>query len=182
MLGQHKRNLNLVPYQSGWVELFEQEAALLSRALGEQALSIEHIGSTAIPGMAAKPIIDIMVAVASLAQATELIPSMEALGYIYKPHDTVPERLFFAKESSPEYRTHHLNLAAQESAFWNKQLAFRDYLREHEQITAEYVELKKRLAETYARTQILDREGKSEFVASVLELAKQEERSNQLDR
>ena len=174
MLGQHKRNLNVVPYQSGWIEHFEQEAARLSQALGKRALSIEHIGSTAIPGMAAKPIIDIMVAVTSLAQSTELIPMVEALGYIHKPHDTVPERLFFAKESAPENRTHHLNLTSQETAFWKNQLAFRDYLRSHEPIAAEYVELKKRLAETYARTQHLDRQGKSEFVASVLKLAEQE--------
>ena len=182
MLGQHKRNLNVGPYQSGWIELFEQEAARLSRALGERALSIEHIGSTAVPGIAAKPIIDIMVAVVSLAKARELIPKVESCGYIYKPHDTVPGRIFYVKESAPEHRTHHLNLTPLGSAFWNNQLAFRDYLRAHEPIAAASVELKKRLVENYERTQKLDREGKSEFVSSVLKLAEQEERSNQLDR
>jgi len=68
MIDQHKRNLAVVPYQSGWIELFEQEADLLRSILGEQALCIEHIGSTSIPGMASKPIIDIMVAVVSLTQ------------------------------------------------------------------------------------------------------------------
>ena len=171
MLGQHKANIAIVPYQSGWKELFEREADLLRSALGEKALRIEHIGSTAIPGMVSKPILDIMVVVVSLTQATELIPVLEALGYEYRTPDTVPERMFFVKEHSPEYRTHHLNLTQQDSGFWKNQLAFRDYLRTHGQIAAEYGDLKKRLAELYAHTHQLDPDGKSEFVARVLELA-----------
>jgi GrpB-like predicted nucleotidyltransferase (UPF0157 family) len=68
MIGQHKRNLTVAPYQSGWKDLFEREADLLYRALGEKALRIEHIGSTSIPGMAAKPIIGIVVVVDSLTK------------------------------------------------------------------------------------------------------------------
>ena len=175
MIGQHKRNLAVVPYQSGWKELFEREEDILLGALGDKALSIEHNGSTSIPGMAAKPIIDIMVAVASLAQGAKLIPAVEGLGYEYKPHDTIPERLFFAKESTPEYRTHHLNLTPLESSFWKNQIVFHDYLRTHDQIATEYVDLKKRLAEEYARTHQLDRDGKTAFVSRILELAGKEE-------
>jgi GrpB-like predicted nucleotidyltransferase (UPF0157 family) len=175
MLGQHKRNLNVVPYQSGWLALYQQEADRLRSALGEEILGIEHIGSTSIPGMIAKPIIDIMVAVHSLQRATIFIPKVEALGYQYKPNDTIPERIYFAKETSPEYRTHHLNLAAIDSGFWKDQLAFRDYLRAHDQMAAEYGQLKIRLAEEYARTRYLDRDGKTEFVTRVLKLAEKEE-------
>ena len=178
MIGQHKRNLAVVPYQSGWKELFEREADALRGLLGEKALGIEHIGSTSIPGLAAKPIIDIMAAVASLAQGAKLIPVMEALGYEHRAHDIIPERLFFAKETSPEYRTHHLNLATLDSGFWKDQIAFRDYLRAHDQIATEYVDLKISLAETYARTQRLDRDGKTAFVAKVLELANKEENAS----
>ena len=89
MLGQHKRDITVVPYQEGWRQLFEQEADLLRNALGEKALRIEHIGSTSIPGMDSKPIIDIMVAVESIAEAIGLIPVVEAVGYEYKPHDTI---------------------------------------------------------------------------------------------
>jgi GrpB-like predicted nucleotidyltransferase (UPF0157 family) len=174
MIGQHKRDLTIVPYQSGWKELFEQEANRLRNVLGKKALRIEHIGSTSIPNMAAKPIIDIMVAIDSLTQATELIPIIEALDYIYKPHDTVPERMFFAKENQPEFRTHHLNLTEPGSGFWKNQIAFRNYLRTHDQIAAEYITLKKHIAQEYARTKQLDPEAKSEFVARVLELAAQE--------
>lgn len=176
IIGQHKRDLNVVPYRSSWKELFKQEQDLLERTLGEKALKIEHIGSTSIPGMVAKPIIDIMVAVVSLTQAIDLIPKLEALGYEYKPHDTIPERMFFAKEHTPEYRTHHLNLTAQDSVFWNNQLAFRDYLREHDQVAIEYGNLKRHLAEVYSQTNELDRDGKTGFVTKVLELAKGENR------
>ena len=174
MLGQQKRDFTIVPYQHGWKDLYDREADLLLSALGEKALRIEHIGSTAIPGMPAKPIIDIMVAVVSHTGAAELIPVVESLGYEYKPHDTIPERIFFAKERSPEYRTHHLNLTALGSEFWRNQLAFRDYLRAHDEIAAEYGDLKKRIAEQYAQTHQLDPEAKSEFVARVLELAQKE--------
>ena len=178
MLGQHKADITVVPYQSGWKALYESEVVLLSSALGEKALHIEHIGSTSIPGMVAKPIIDIMVAVKSLPQATEHIPVLESFGYEYRAHDTVPERMFFAKESAPKYRTHHLNLTQQDSGFWKNQLSFRDYLRKHTKISTEYGELKKRLAEIYAQTQLLDPDGKTEFVTRVLELARIEGREN----
>jgi GrpB-like predicted nucleotidyltransferase (UPF0157 family) len=126
--------------------------------------------------MIAKPIIDITVAVVSLAQAAELVPVLESLGYEHRAHDIIPERLFLVRESSPEHRTHHLNLTAHGSGFWKDHLAFRDYLRAHDQIAAEYAELKQRLAETYARTGELDPEGKSAFVAKVLALAEKEKR------
>ena len=178
MLGQRKGSMAVVPYQSGWKELFEQEASLLRSALGEKALRIEHIGSTSIPGMAAKSIIDIMVAVVSLPEATKLIPVVETLGYEYRPRDAIdiPERMFFRKEPSPQIRTHNLSLAPLVSGFWKNQLAFRDYLRAHDQVAAEYVDLKKRLAELYAHTHQIGPVGKSEFVSRVLELAAKEER------
>jgi GrpB-like predicted nucleotidyltransferase (UPF0157 family) len=171
ILGQHKRDISIIPYQHGWVELYEREAGILREALGEKALRIEHIGSTSIPGMIAKPVIDIMVAVHSLPQAVELVSILEALGYLYRSNDTIPERMFFAKESSPEVRTHHLNLTELSSGFWVNQLAFRDYLRTHEQIAAEYGVLKQDIANRYAQTKVLDPESKTPFVARVLELA-----------
>ena len=174
MIGQQKRDFTVIPYQNDWKEHFEREADLLRRALGEKALRIEHVGSTSIPGMHAKAIIDIMVAVVSLTQAKELIPVLESLGYVYRPVDTVPERMFFRKERIPEVRTHHLNLATQESKFWKNELAFRDYLRAHDQMAAEYVELKKHLAEEYARVHEIDLDGKTEFITRVLALAEKE--------
>jgi GrpB-like predicted nucleotidyltransferase (UPF0157 family) len=174
MIGQHKRNLNPVPYSREWKVIFEQEAELLRYTLRENALQIEHIGSTSIPGVDAKPVIDIMVAVNSLKKAAELIPVLEKIGYEYRSPDPVPERMFFAKENKPDHRTHHLNLTEKGSGFWRNQILFRDYLRDHSQIAAEYVDLKVQLAKRYAQTGILDREGKTDFVMKVLALAKKE--------
>ena len=174
MIGQHKRNFELVPYQIDWIDHFNQEADLLRSILGEKVLQIEHIGSTSIPHMAAKAIIDIMVAVPSLIQSSELFLGLESIGYLYSPLDTIPERLFFSKESSPEFRTHHLNLTKPESRFWKNQLLFRDYLRENNQIASEYIQIKKRFAEYFARTNHLDYEWKSDFVAKILDMAKDE--------
>jgi len=174
IIGQHKRDLNVVQYRSGWKEKYQLEEALLRKTLAEEALQIEHVGSTSIPGIHAKPIIDMMVAVISLKRALKLIPLLEGIGYIYRPDDTIPERIYFVREYKPEHRTHHLNLVERESSFWKNQLLFRDYLLENKKKADEYVALKKRLAEEYEKTQILDREGKTSFVMGVLELAKKE--------
>jgi GrpB-like predicted nucleotidyltransferase (UPF0157 family) len=178
MLGQHKRVFELVPYQSAWIDHFGREADRIRSALGDKALQIVHIGSTSIPGMAAKPIIDIMVAVEKLTQSSDLVLALDGIGYDYFPVDTVAGRMFFAREIRPEIRTHHLNLAQKGSEFWENQLLFRDYLRENDQLASEYIRLKKDFAEYYARTNHLDREWKSEFVAKVLELAEKEERES----
>jgi GrpB-like predicted nucleotidyltransferase (UPF0157 family) len=172
MLGQHKRVFDLTPYQYGWIDLFNQEADRIMTAIGDKVLQIEHIGSTSIPGMAAKPVIDIMVAIERLALSSDIILPLDAIGYCYHPVDTVPGRMFFARELLPDIRTHHLNLAPKSSEFWENQLLFRDYLREHEPEAAEYIQLKKDFSEYYARTGHLDREWKSEFVANVFEMAK----------
>jgi GrpB-like predicted nucleotidyltransferase (UPF0157 family) len=171
MIGQHKRDFTVIPYQDDWVYEFEREAQILQSVLRENALRIEHIGSTSIPGMPAKAIIDIMVAVVSLTKARELIPVLESLGYVYRPVDTVPGRVYFRKGNKPEYRTHHLNLVTLDSKFWNNQLAFRNYLREHDHIASQYVALKRKIAEDYARTQVIDLDAKTAFVTKVLALA-----------
>jgi GrpB-like predicted nucleotidyltransferase (UPF0157 family) len=176
MIGQHTRNFALAPYKSEWIDQFDQETELLRSVLGKKALRIEHIGSTSIPGMAAKPIIDIMVAVASLVQSSEIILALDSIDYVYRPVDTVPGRMFFRKESQPEIRTHHLNLTQEGSSFWKNQLRFRDYLRKNDQLASEYIQLKECFVEYYARTNHLDLEWKTDFVTKVLALAKDDKK------
>lgn len=172
MIGQHKSNFELAPYQSDWIDRFNQEANILKSTLGEKALRIEHIGSTSIPGMPAKAIIDIMVAVPSLIRSSKLIFGLDHIGYTYKPFDAIPERMFFSKETQPEIRTHHLSLTLLGSDFWNNHLFFRDFLRENQSFALEYVQIKEGFADYYQRTNHVDVEWKSEFVAKVLKLAK----------
>jgi GrpB-like predicted nucleotidyltransferase (UPF0157 family) len=175
MLGQHKRDFELVPYLSVWIDHFNREADHIRTALGDKALQIEHIGRTSIPGMAAKPIIDSMVALEDLFLSSDLILPLVSIGYEYFPADTVPGPMFFAREVRPEIRTHHLSLTEKGSSFCNNQLLFRDYLRENDQLASEYIQLKRDFADYYARTNHLDREWKSAFVAKVLEMAKSDE-------
>jgi len=172
MIGQHKRVFKLTPYKRVWADQFDQEADRIRSALGDKAQRIEHIGSTSIQGVAAKPIIDIMVAVEELAQSSDLIVPLDQIGYVYRPLDTIAGRMFFAREIRQDIRTHHLSLTQNGSDYWVNHLLFRDQLREDDEVASDYVQLKKDFGEYYARTNHLDTEWKSAFVAQVLEMAK----------
>ena len=172
MIGHHKRDFELVPYHTDWIDHFNHEADLLRSILGNRAIRIEHIGSTSIPGMDAKAIIDIMIAVPSLIRSSDLILDLDKIGYTYKPFDTINGRIFFSKESRPEIRTHHLSLSIEGSEHWNNQLLFRDYLKTDPQLASEYIQLKRDFAEYYTHTNHVDFEFKSDFVAKILKLAK----------
>jgi GrpB-like predicted nucleotidyltransferase (UPF0157 family) len=177
MIGQYKRDFKLVRYQKDWVDHFNREADLLRSVLGDLVLRIEHIGSTSISGMAAKAIIDIMVAVPQLIRSSDLIKNLDEVGYTYKPFDTVPDRMYFSKESQPEIRTHHLNLAIEGSNQWNNQILFRDQLRKDKLLAVEYIQIKRDFADYYNKTKHVDVEWKSEFVAKVLKIARNELKS-----
>lgn len=177
MIGQYKRDFKLVPYQKEWVDHFNREADLLRSALGDQALRIEHVGSTSIPGMAAKAIIDIMVAVPRLIRDSQIIFELDRIGYTYKPFDTIPGRIYFSKESQPEIRTHHLNFALEGSDFWIDELLFRNQLRKDKLLAMEYIQLKQDFADYYMKTSHVDLDWKSEFVAKVLKIARDEMKS-----
>jgi GrpB-like predicted nucleotidyltransferase (UPF0157 family) len=173
MIGLPRGTVQVVPYQAAWPRLFEDEAAHLRAALSEPALLIEHVGSTAIEGMVAKPIIDLMVAVASLEQAATLVPMMERLGYEYRGDGGAPERLFFAK-GPPSRRTHHLSLAELTSAFWRETLLFRDYLRSHPAAAEAYRQLKHGLAAQHPSDRGAYTAGKEAFVKDILAAAEGE--------
>ncbi|MEK7247869.1 MAG: GrpB family protein, partial [Chloroflexota bacterium] len=139
-------------------------------AIGEWAVAIEHVGSTAVPGLAAKPIIDIMPAIRSLADARHIIAPMEALGYEYVPEfeDDLPERRYF-RRGVP--RSHHVHVVETTSTFWRRHLAFRDYLRAHPETAAEYAALKRRLADGYGSDSGGYTNAKTEFITRIERLA-----------
>lgn len=171
MIGLKQGTVRVVPYQPTWKRYFEQEAARLRAALGSQALQVEHIGSTAVEGLEAKPIIDVMVAVESLEEARDLVPLVETLGYEHQPEDPIPDRVFFA-QGPPSRRTHHLSLTPQASAYWSDHLLFRDYLRTHPEAAAGYQQLKRDLADRYPADRESYTSGKDEFIQSILAKAK----------
>ena len=173
MIGLERGKVLVVPYQTGWKSAFRREAALLRSTFGAGLLRVEHIGSTAIEGMAAKPIIDLMCAVACLDGARAFRPRLEALGYEYRPDEALPDRLFFAKGPRSR-RTHHLSLSEPGSRFYEEKLLFRDYLRAHAEAAEEYRRLKEGLAGRYAADRASYTEGKRVFVERILALARAE--------
>jgi GrpB-like predicted nucleotidyltransferase (UPF0157 family) len=158
-----------------WPRLFEEEAARLRAALGDPAPLIEHTGSTAIAGMDAKPIIDLMLAVPSLEQATALVPVLEGLGYEYRGDGGAPGRLFFAKGPRSQ-RTHHLSLAEPTSALWREALLFRDYLRSHPEAAETYRHLKHGLAAQHPADRAAYTSGKDALIKATLAAAAAGER------
>jgi GrpB-like predicted nucleotidyltransferase (UPF0157 family) len=159
--------IEVVPYSPAWPAQFASERVLLAAALGPWlAGSIEHIGSTAIPGLAAKPVIDIMAPVHDLAVSRAAIPAAEALGYVYLPYK--PEAMHWFCKPSPAHRTHHLHLVPINSELWHARLAFRDALRHNPLLAAEYQTLKYRLAALYPADREAYTEAKAPFIESTL--------------
>ena len=153
---------------------FEKEKKLLLDTFSDRIVAIEHIGSTAIPGIPAKPIIDINVAVSSLDDIDDFIETLPSLGYEHIPERRYADRQFFPKGPS-ESRTHHLNLVELDSpTAWTNQILFRDYLRNSESARNEYTELKRLLAKQYADKREEYTERKSEFVMRIIEEAKKQ--------
>ncbi len=159
--------IELVSYSGEWPALFASEAEQLRATLGPWlAGEIEHIGSTAVPGMSAKPVIDIMAPVHSLAHATPAIEALRPLNYCYFPYKPT-EMLWFCKPS-PAHRTHHLHLVPAGSGLWQQRLAFRDALRREPALVAEYERLKASLVAAHPHDRDAYTEGKTPFIQSVL--------------
>jgi GrpB-like predicted nucleotidyltransferase (UPF0157 family) len=170
MLGLSRGTVRVVPYRREWPALFAREAARLRALLGASAFAVEHVGSTSIEGMDAKPIIDLLVAVESLRGAEVWIPELEAVGYEFRPDEAVPDRLFFAK-GPRRLRTHHLSLAEPTSEFYAQKLLFRDFLRRDAEAREEYRALKRRLARAHPEDRAAYTEGKRAFVERILSSA-----------
>lgn len=156
----------LVPYDPSWPARFAEERAALAQVLSPWlAGPIEHIGSTAVPGLVAKPVIDIMAAVASLDASRPALATLEALHYVYFPWR--PEFHWLCKPSD-DVRTHHLHLVPFGSALWHERLRFRDRLRSDAVVAAEYAALKLALAARYEFDREAYTDAKEPFVRRVL--------------
>jgi GrpB-like predicted nucleotidyltransferase (UPF0157 family)/inhibitor of KinA sporulation pathway (predicted exonuclease) len=140
-------HIEVVDYNPAWATQFSEERAALVRALGGNAESIEHIGSTAVPGLAAKPTVDLMVGVGTLAVGEEIIAAMKGLGYEYFGEYGIAGRHFFRKGMPP---THHVHWVRRDADFWTKQLVFRDFLRAHREEAVLYGAFKRGLAAKHA--------------------------------
>lgn len=140
------RTLHLHDYDPEWPARFDAEAARIRGVLGARAMSVEHIGSTAVPGLAGKPILDIGIAVSSETDADACIPLLESLGYEYRgPHGPDPQRRYYARDEAGR-RFAHIHLYILPAAGWEEKLAFRDALRTDPELAAAYVAEKHRVA------------------------------------
>jgi GrpB-like predicted nucleotidyltransferase (UPF0157 family) len=164
--GNGEAAVEIVPYDDAWPAAFEDERRTLLDAIAPWlAGPIEHIGSTAIPGLVAKPVIDIMAGVASLDASRAALPVLAGLDYCYFPYRPDSEHWFC--KPSPYFRTHHLHLVPFGSAQWTAAIAFRDYLRVHPETAAEYGSLKTRLAVEYRHDREAYTQAKSPFISQV---------------
>lgn len=168
MIGLKKGSVELAPHKELWHQLFAEEEARLRDAIGEHVVAIEHVGSTAICGLSAKPIIDIAAAVREAANAERCVRLLENIDYQYRGENGIAGRYYFVKG---EPRTHHLHMVEVGSDFWKNHLLFRDYVRKHPEVAEEYELLKRDLARKYERDREAYTEGKSSFIEEVLKRA-----------
>lgn len=167
--------IEIANYDRRWPAMFVEEATRLRQVLDpDLVLCIEHFGSTAVPGLAAKPVIDILIAVPSLARArATMVAPLQRLGYVFWEDNPKPDRMFFVKGMPPygARRTHHVHVTEPEGEKWQG-LPFRDYLRDHPDEARRYERLKRDLAAAHRSDRDAYTDAKSAFVAEILAKAR----------
>jgi GrpB-like predicted nucleotidyltransferase (UPF0157 family) len=159
--------VRLHPYDPSWPTRFEEERAILDDAIGEWVVGgIHHVGSTAVAGLAAKPVIDILAGVSDLASSRPSIEALSRVGYLYAPYR--PDEMHWFCKPHPHRRTHHLHLVPADSRRFRDELAFRDRLRAHPDVAADYAALKRRLADRFVHDREAYTEAKADFILAVL--------------
>ncbi len=157
--------VTIVPYDPTWPVMYEAEREKIVTALGDRIAEIHHVGSTAVPGLPAKPIIDIMLAVRKLEDAIDCIGPLSDLGYAFIDYPQNTERRFFRKGQP---RTHHVHIVEKGSAELRDHLIFRDALRANAPWREQYATLKYDLADRHRNDRAQYSESKTEFVRRVL--------------
>ena len=160
------QHIIVTEYNPSWSQMFEQEATAIKQILGENCVAIYHIGSTAVPGLAAKPIIDIMPVVKRLTEVDNIAKQFESIGYEYMGEFGITGRRYLRKGG--DERTHQIHIFAQsDDVNINRHLAFRDYLRTHENTKKNYAKLKIKLAQKYPYDIDGYCDGKEKFVREI---------------
>ena len=173
MLGLPKGIVRLETYDPEWIRAYEKEKSIIEDCIRNYIIDIQHVGSTSIEGLIAKPIIDIAVGVPSLVEGHKCIEPLEQIGYEYKGEAGVVGRLYFTKDDGI-IRIHHIHIEEVGSTNWWNQILFRDYLRLHNDARDEYGELKKILAQKYANDRETYTERKADFILDIIVRAKEQ--------
>ncbi len=174
--------VHIVEYNPNWPKIFENEKGKIKSKISKYIASIEHIGSTAVKGLVAKPIIDILIGLNTLDDAQFCIPKLEELNYEYVPEfeDVLPERRYFRKPPLGQGpRDYHIHMVEIKSYFWKRQLIFRDYLRKFPNVANEYGKLKLRLAAELQDDREAYSDGKTDFIMGILKKVEKETENDQ---
>ncbi|AFZ29310.1 protein of unknown function UPF0157 [Gloeocapsa sp. PCC 7428] len=165
------RKVEVVPHNPQWQDAFVKEKQHILQALGNNVVAIHHIGSTAIPHIYAKPIIDLLVEVKEIAKADQCNLSMEVLGYEAMGEFGIPSRRYFRKNNAAGVRTHHVHTFEVGNPEVEKHLAFRDYMISHLAYAQQYSDLKRELARKYPHDIDSYMDGKHGFIQQMNEKA-----------
>jgi GrpB-like predicted nucleotidyltransferase (UPF0157 family) len=157
--------IEIAPYNPRWPELFASEAEQIKQALGNNCIAIHHIGSTSVPGLSAKPIIDILPVVKEIQEVDLATHAMESLGYQAKGEYGIAFRRYFQKEITR--RTHNVHVYQEGDPEISRYLKFRDWLRSHPEDAVSYAKLKTELATQYPHDILRYCNGKDAFVATI---------------
>ncbi|OAB42153.1 GrpB family protein [Paenibacillus glacialis] len=168
MLGLPKGQVFLVPWTEQWEIEFNEEEKNIRIEINDDILAIHHIGSTAIKGLSAKPIIDIAIEIKLFESGINCVEGLEKIGYSYKGTDVLPDRHYFNKG---EPRTHQIHMYQTGSEYLNKQLMLRDYLRTNDIARLKYQELKERLSKENSEDKLAYADAKTDFVNKIISAA-----------
>lgn len=174
MLGLKRGTVALFPHQAAWEENAKDTIALLWTVLDGIALDIQHVGSTAIRHIHAKPIIDLAVGVRSLDDIFPMISRLEEIGVIYRNADQPGQQLFVMGDFENEIRTHHVHVVEVSNPAWQNYILFRDYLNDHPEKAALYNDLKQNLFAQHANNRGAYTAGKQALISQLLKEAAQQ--------
>jgi GrpB-like predicted nucleotidyltransferase (UPF0157 family) len=158
--------VRIVEHDAAWALQARQELVLLAEALGAVAVRVEHVGSTAVPGLAAKPVLDLQLSVAALEPMAGYAQPLERLGYLFVPDPESPDYRFFAKPAARP-RSHHLHVCEAGSRHELRHIAVRDFLRAHADEAARYAALKRELGAHHAEDRLAYIAGKARYVGDL---------------
>jgi GrpB-like predicted nucleotidyltransferase (UPF0157 family) len=173
MAARGTQPIEVLEYDPAWMRAYAEERDRIAAAIGDAVVAIEHVGGTAVPGLPARPVIDLMVGVEDIERAGPAVAGLINLGYEYVPEleTQLPDRRYF-RRGMPE--THHVHMVPVSSDYFTEHLLFRDYLRSHPRAAEEYGKLKRGLAGRFRFDREAYRAGKLPFIDTVLAAARRE--------
>lgn len=172
MIGLKRGTVELYPHQKLWEDAAAETIVLIKSLLNDVAIDIQHVGSTSIQNICAKPIIDIAVGVKTLDNIKPYIGLLEENGIVFRKEDVNEQLLFVIGDFEKEFRTHHIHVVEWNSIAWNNYINFRDYLNTFPEYAKEYDDLKKKLASENADNRGNYTAGKHELINKMLEQAR----------